>query len=252
MQWKTTPGGWELSNGLVKASLVTLAGGGTALMPGLNTFPGAFLFPGSGVSGTVLRMETWVLVPVFIPGGGYGVSPYGLADYGEAYGTERWTGRDWTVLLNGQAIGAPTACSVLRNDPECVSVRVLWSGAPAGRTTADLTLRRGSRLVEAFLRTSFSSTLKVARAQPELATAAAGYLRAASDDVDGNRYVIASAGDYTADVIGGGISRTATTSLDCAIGVEMAGGEAAQGDQAAQLYRQYLGAPSELTRAARR
>jgi len=256
VQWKTTPGGWELSNGLLKASLATLAGSASSLLPGLSTFPGAFTFPGdgdgAGTSGTVLRLEAWTLVPVFVPGGGYGTSPYGLAEYGEAYGTEEWAARDWTILLNGQAIAAPTACSILRNDPECVSVRVLWSGAPAGRTTADLTLRRGSRLLECFLRTSFSSTLKVARATSEAATAQAGYLRAASDDDHGNRYFIGSTGDYTADIVGGGITKTSTTSLDVALGVEMAGAEAAQGDQAVQLYRQYLGAASELVRAARR
>lgn len=252
VQWRTTPGGWELSNGLVKASLVTVEGGSTALMPGPRTFPGKFVYPGSGVSGTVLRLEAWGLTPIFIPGGGYGISPYGVADYGEAYGTEDWSGRDWTILLNGQAIGAPAACSVLRNDPECVSVRVLWSGAPAGRTTADMTLRRGGRLLEMFLRTSFSSTLKVVRAIPEAATAQAGYLRATADDTNGNRYFIGSAGDYTADVIGGGISKASTTSLDVALGVEMSGADAAQGDQAATLYKQYCGSCTEMVSAARR
>lgn len=252
VQWKTTPGGWELSNGLVRASLVTVAGGSTALMPGPTTFPGQFVFPGSGVSGTVLRLESWVLIPIFLPGAGYGISPYGMADYGEAYGQEEWTGRDWTILLNGQAIGAPVATSVLRNDPECVSIRILWSGAPAGRTTADLTLRRGARLIEMFIRTSYSSTLKVARALPDAGVAFNGYLRAASDDTGGNRYFIGSAGDYTPDIIGGGISRTAVTSMDVALGVEMSGGDAGQGDQAAQLFKQYLGSCTEAVAAARR
>lgn len=181
------------------------------------------------------------LVRVTVAGGTLSVASWGATG---------WAEKGWDVLLDGTGLGAPDAATVIRNDPECVILRLLWS-LTVGRVTCDLTLRRGARLVEAFIRSSTSATLKVARTSAEAGTAGTGYIRASSNDATGNRYFLCSARTHTVDV-NGGISRSSTTSLDVGIGVESGGSSAVPGDQAANLLAQYLGSPAERTSGARR
>lgn len=162
-----------------------------------------------------------------------------------------WAAKGWDVLVNAVSMGAPSGATVLRNDPECVILRLLWP-LTVGRVTCDVVLRRGARLVELYVRTAASSTIKVVRTSTEAGTAGTGYVRATSNDANGNRYVIGSALTHTADTTIGGLSKTTTTTLDAAIGVELAGSSAVTGDTAATLYAQYLGSAAESVRGARR
>jgi hypothetical protein len=168
-----------------------------------------------------------------------------------AWDSGAWVAKSWNVLFNAAALGAPDVATVLRNDLECCTVRLLWSLA-VGRVTCDLTLRRGARVVELFVRTSTSGVIKVARSSSEAATSATGYIRATSDDAAGNRYVCGSARSFTPDVGVGGISKASATSLDAFVCVELGGSSAVSGDQAANLLAQYLGSPAERVSAARR
>lgn len=195
-QWDVTAAGWELHNGLVRAS----------------------------VAAGALSVAAW--------------SPAG------------WAEKGWDVTVNGVGLGAPHAATVLRNDLEAGTVRLLWS-LTVGRVTCDLTVRRGSRVVEVFVRTSTSATIGVRRTSAEAGTVATGYLVATADDADGNRYVVGSARTFTPDV-NGGISKASATVMDAFVGVEHGGSLAVPGDQAANLLAQYLGAPAERTGGARR
>lgn len=163
-----------------------------------------------------------------------------------------WQAKEFTVFHStgpAVAMGVPDYANVLRNDLECVTVRLTKSLAP-GRITVDLTLRRGSRVVEIFIQHQFGTTLAVQRATAEATTASTGYLTATSADANGHRFVLGSTRTFTADNVNGGISKAAVPSLDAFIAIQPSG--AAAGDLAAQLFAQYLGAASEVVVGVRR
>jgi hypothetical protein len=162
-----------------------------------------------------------------------------------------WQTKSWDVLINGSSIGTVNAVTVLRNEYDTVVVRLLESLAP-GRVTIDLLMRRGSRFVEMYVQAEFSTTIKIVRASTEAGTSSTGYVAATANDGAGNRYIVGSAKTFTADTTNGGLSVSSATTLDAFIGAVVGGGSAAAGDQAANLYAQYLGSPSEIVRAVRR
>lgn len=167
--------------------------------------------------------------------------------------TGAWRAKSWDLLLNAVSLGVPRSVTLVQNELELVIVRVLWASAAApGRTTADLILRRGARFLELYLRTSTASAFKVVRATTEAGTAGTGYIRATADDADGNRYIVGSAQAFTNDTVTGGLSKTATTTLDAFIGVAAGGAAAVSGDQPDHLMAQYLGSPNELVVPVRR
>jgi len=168
-----------------------------------------------------------------------------------------WSGSAWqakefqVVYGTGPAVAMPVPdyVTVLRNDLECVTVRLTKSLAP-GRVMVDLTLRRGSRLAEVYVQHQFGTTLKLVRATAEATTASTGYIRATSADGNGHRFVMGSARTFTADNVNGGLSKTTTPTLDAFVAIERSG--AGTGDLAAQLFAQYLGAASETVKGVRR
>lgn len=167
-----------------------------------------------------------------------------------------WTGGAWQVKgwelfhSTGPAVtlGVPDVVSVLRNDYECGVVRIVKALNP-GRVFVDFVVRRGSRFVEIYVQHQFGTTLKIVRSTPEASTASTGYLRATAADAQGNRFVVGSARSFTADNVNGGISKTATPTLDAFVGVEVAA--PATGDAAADLFQQYLGSPAELVQGVK-
>lgn len=169
-----------------------------------------------------------------------------------AYTGGAWHAKNWDIQSGGVSLGAVDGVSLLRNDPECCVLRLLFNMATPGRVTADVTLRRGSRFVEVYVQGEFSATLKIVRATTEAGTSGTGFVRATSNDANGNRYVIGSALTFTGDTTIGGISLAATTTLDAFIGVEAGGSSAVAGDQAANLFAQYLGAAPEQVQGVRR
>lgn len=171
---------------------------------------------------------------------------------------DAWTGaawqiKNWDVQTGGVSLGAPTSISVLRNEPEIVVLRLLWSQSP-GRTTADLTLRRGSRFVEFYVNAEVSATLKIVRGTPEIGVSGGGgeYVIANVNDGAANKYIVGSALTSTADTTNGGISKASTVTFDAFVGVVAGGTGAVTGDQAADLYAAYLAAPAELVQGVRR
>lgn len=169
-----------------------------------------------------------------------------------AYTGGAWQSKLWELFHStGPAVtlGVPDYATVLRNDYECVSVRITKSLAP-GRVMVDFTLRRGSRFAEVYVQHQFGTTLKIVRNTTEASTASTGYIVATAADGASNKFILGSAKSFTADNVNGGISKAATPTLDAFIGVEVNG--AGAGDIAADLFKQYLGVPSEFVQGVRR
>lgn len=174
-----------------------------------------------------------------------------------AHASAGWTtGKVWNVSRGGSAspvIGPFEAVSILRNDYEAATVRLVDTRAP-GRNLLDLTLRRGSRFVEGYLQTDVSSTLGVSLAVGESGTApaSAGYVVASANDAEHHKAICGSARSFTANAGATGFYKTSVVALDFWLGVVVEGSLAQTGDQAADLQAQYIGAMAETTMAARR
>ena len=166
-----------------------------------------------------------------------------------AYDGTQYEHVEWNVSVTGSATGGLTswdAFTILRNDYELATVRLVRGTTPgasaAGRVVLDLTLRRGSRLVEATLQTDASTTLGVYRASNEAGTAPAsgGHVVATSNDAAGNRYVVVTPRSFTAQTTVGGIAASAATRRDFALGAVVGGSAALSGDTASAMVAQYL------------
>ena len=173
-----------------------------------------------------------------------------------AWDGTQWESKGWNLGLGSSATAQPGSAgfayaTILRNDYEVCTIRLLDDHA-SDRQTVDLTLRRGSRFVEGYVTTTSSKTLAVwpTVGEASTATASTGYVRATSNDAQGNRYVCGSARSFTGLTAAGGLSKAASTRMDFFIGAEVGGTGAPAGDQAANLVAQYLTAMGEVTLAA--
>lgn len=171
-----------------------------------------------------------------------------------------WDGAAWDTKLVNVSVGSSTtdigvfdAATVLRQDYEAVTVRLLKSRAP-GRTLLDLTLRRGSHTVEGYLQTDSSTILGVSMKTAEAGTApaSAGYITATANDAAGNRYIVGSARAFTALTAQGGIFKTAATTMDFFVGQVLGGGSASTGNAATALRDQFLNVAAEQSIGVRR
>lgn len=176
----------------------------------------------------------------------------------DAWDGAGWEPKDWNISIGSQgaadAVTAWSAATVLRNEYEAVTIRLVRDRAP-GRALLDLTLRRGSRFVEGYLQVATAATLALWPATAEAATAvpADGYMRATANDAAGNRYVAGSAQTWTARLASsGGLYRDATARWDFFVGAAVGGSAAVAGDTPADLAAQYLAAPVERTMAVAR
>lgn len=169
-----------------------------------------------------------------------------------AYDGTTWDAKTWNITVGASTVSSWDAVSILRNDFEQCVIRLASSRAP-GRTTLDLTLRRGSRFVEGYLQADTSATLSVSLDVLENTTAPAssGYVVATSADADGNKYIAGSARNFSAHA-SGGITKTSTTTLDFFLGAVVGGDSAATGDDATVLRDQYIAALAESTAVVRR
>ncbi len=167
-----------------------------------------------------------------------------------AYTGAAWQAKEWDFVLAGTPIAAFTSMSVLRNAYEQVVIRLMYAQNP-GRTTVDISLRRGSRFAEFYVQTGVSATLGLVRHAAEAGTdSGTGWLNATSLDAANNEYIIGSTRAYTPDATNGGISVTGLV-FDAFIGV-LAGMSPVSGDTGADLYNQYMVGPNELVQGVRR
>lgn len=167
-----------------------------------------------------------------------------------------WSGTAWvsakgyTPTVAGAALTGTPEVTLLRNDPEQVTIRLSYPVAP-GRVTVDLSLRRGSRFVTGVMKRQAAATLGVTRTAAEAASAVTGGLRATTVDTDGNRFVMGSSRTLTTTTTTATIAKASVTSLDFFLGHEI-GGSPASGDAFANLLAQYLGHSGDRTRTVRR
>jgi hypothetical protein len=161
-----------------------------------------------------------------------------------------WRSKVWNVDIGGGAITSWESASILRNDPEACTLRLVESRAP-GRVVVDLTVRRGSRLVELYVQRGDSGSISVYLAGAETMTDSTSYVVKTTNDSDGNRTIAGSARNFDPHA-NGGITKTSTTWLDCYLGVVAGGGSAVSGDQATNLRDQYIASLPEVTAAVRR
>lgn len=169
------------------------------------------------------------------------------------YDGTAWRTKSWNVSVTASAASPVLtwdAITIVRNDYESVTVRLVKSAAP-GRALLDLTLRRGARFVEGYAQTDVSSTMSVYLASAETGAASAGYVTATASDAFGHRYVAGSAKTFATNT-NGGLSASAVTGFDFFIGSVIGGASAAAGDTAAQLRDQYIATMAETTMGAKR
>ncbi|NUR06731.1 MAG: hypothetical protein HOQ45_06970 [Nocardioidaceae bacterium] len=141
--------------------------------------------------------------------------------------------------------------TILRNDPEEVTVRLTYTQAP-GRVTVDLGLRRGSRYVAGVIKRQSAAELGVVNDGGATMTVVTGGLKQTTADADNNRIVMGSSRTViTSTGPGASISKLSVTSFDFFLGHEV-GASPAAGDAFADLLVQYLGTSGDRTRVVRR
>lgn len=139
-----------------------------------------------------------------------------------------WHDRGWDVRMSGTTIDDSMfrAATVIRNDPEACTLRVIAEGSGTGsRYLIDLTLRRGSRFVEGYVQRPSAGEITVVGDIVTTYTdntVASGYVIETVPDADGNKAVVGSARTSTSHAQGG-ITKLAVTALDFYIGAEVAG-----------------------------
>lgn len=163
-----------------------------------------------------------------------------------------WNGAAWAetsfeVRFGATPIATWHGFTVLRNDPEEVTLQLLRDHNP-GRLTANLTLKRGARHVAVYLQRHVAIDLTVAREAAEAATGMTGGLYS-TGITNGIRWALASARAATADLVNGTLTKAATRTFDVMIGVTP---DAQAGDAPADLVAQYLGSPEERVEAVPR
>jgi hypothetical protein len=170
-----------------------------------------------------------------------------------AWDGTQWEATEWLVQHQNPWVSVTgfTEVSVTRNDYELVVLRCVV-GLSYGRLLIDVLLRRGMRFMELYCQRYAADRMQIIRAVGATHAQTSGYVVATANDAAGNRSFIGSARTFTADTVTGGVTKTATTTLDAAVGVVLNGGSAVAGDVAADLYAQYLGAAGEQVRGVRR
>jgi hypothetical protein len=162
-----------------------------------------------------------------------------------------WRPKAWWVDVGGAQVVRWEAATILRNDPEMVVLRLTEHRAPVGRAVLDLTLRRGSRVIEGYLQRGDSGSLSMYLATAESMTDSTSYVVKTTNDGDGNRAIAGSARNFDPHA-NGGLTKTSTTWLDFYAGVVAGGSSAVSGDQAANLRDQYIASMPEVTMAVKR
>lgn len=170
-----------------------------------------------------------------------------------SYLTSGWgTAKAFDVKRGTTSLGAAQHVTILRNDPcECL-IRLTWDHAP-GRSTVDLSLKRGARHVSVHVQQyAAASALRIddnaGGGTVSNQLSAAGYIASTTTDGDGNRWVLGTPLASAAAGTFGFAASVAALSLPAYIGCVRGGASPASGDAAADVNAQYLGTPAESER----
>jgi hypothetical protein len=129
-----------------------------------------------------------------------------------------WKTRQWDVTRDSVSINPWSDVSLLSNTFDTLILRCTTAPTGEGRTTTDIQLRRGARMVELFIQSDASSTLAIKLHSAEPGVAGTGTLSSTGEDIDGGRYVLTSAKTAVYDLAGGGLSVANTVLLAATIG----------------------------------
>lgn len=169
-----------------------------------------------------------------------------------AWSGTTWKAKAWDTRAGLSSLAPFDSCTILYNEFEAVCIRLMKS-LTVGRVYVDLTLRRGFRFVEIYIQSEIGADLKIVRGTAEAGSSSiGGTVVASANDADGNKYIVGSARTFTADIVNGGITKTASATLDAFVGVVFGGTSAVAGDAALDLQKQYIGAPSEFVQGVQR
>lgn len=178
-----------------------------------------------------------------------------------AFDGSTWDPISWTIATNSGTfpLGPITAVVVLRNSPECVSVRLVAATSPVvgsafpGRCYVDLTLYAGDRLLYGSLTSDTSFNWSVKRSTAEAGTTFGVIAQTAtSTDAQGNRYQAMTYATHTNDGTQGGFSVTAKFQFDFALTAIVNFATAPVQDGQSSLITQYSWAGSQIRRLAAR
>lgn len=129
-------------------------------------------------------------------------------------GANAWTYKAYKIIKNGAtgtSAGDGDTFTIIRNGPECVTVRVWFDHGSQVASYTDFTLRRGSPVVEGvstIVGTSATLAHGVGRYSTEATSSATGGIIATSDDANSNKFRIRSPQTVTADNTNGTIYLT--------------------------------------------
>lgn len=166
-------------------------------------------------------------------------------------GVPGWsTPKAYRPVVGGTPVTADPEFTVLRNDPEEVTVRLSYPVSP-GRLTVDLDLRRGARFAAGVLKRHSAANLGITRTAAEAATAFTGGLVATAADAEGVRYVLGSAkAPSSTTTATASLTLNTVTALDFFLGGNVA--PVTAGDLHTDLLLQYLGTTGDATRVMSR
>lgn len=172
---------------------------------------------------------------------------------------EMWNGSAWesaktmdfsfTSASGTNGLAAWVDVSVQRNSPEAAAIRLIGSTSTSGTGAlesrvfqVDIMVQRGKRHM-VLRQTKFGGTTGVLafyRDTAEAATAITGAIRATSNDANGNRYILAMAEAFTADLTQGSVRLTSNgLSNTVMFGYELDGSSAASNDTAANIVGEF-------------
>lgn len=170
----------------------------------------------------------------------------------EGWDGAAWSTHDFDITVATDLAPPLNAVTVIRNDFECVVIRLVKDRAP-GRTMVDLTLRRGAAFVEGFIQTDSSATLGVKTDSSVTTTNndATGYIVETANDASGNKLTLGVPITFTGSTTGG-VSKAAVIQLPFYVGYVIDGSSAVSGNTAIDLRDQYIGTMTEQTLAVKR
>jgi hypothetical protein len=164
---------------------------------------------------------------------------------------QAWDPQEMEITAGGSGSDF-VSVTVLQNDFEAATIRILRDLGP-GRVLVDLTIRRGSRVVEGFVQSTASNTIQVKTlsAVTTANNAASGYIVATGNTALGNRFTSGSPIAFTGSLTGS-ILKTVTTQFPFYAGHVIGGGAPVAGDSATDLRDQYIGTPASSDQAVKR
>ena len=168
-----------------------------------------------------------------------------------AYAAGGWRTKQWALYVGADQLGPWSSATILRNDFERVTVRLTGARPAGGRTTLDVSLRRGSRFVELEASTGVAGAWTADLWATETSAATGNYRYGTADDADGLRFQVGSTTAFSAATHGGVVTSGSTQHWSGWVGTQF-GGSPAPGESFADMQQQYVGAPGEVVTAVAR